>query len=109
MENYSMRAEDFSSKAAGSLVSVESGAQAFAPDRLPPSQALDAARLLGPLSVATTAVGRLDGTSRQIEHPEFLFRNYLRREAVLSSAIEGTQTTIPGLVLFDAGARGDRH
>ena len=103
-----MRAEDFGSRATGTLVVVENGALAFNPNRLPPSKALDAARLLGPLSEATTAVGRLDGTSRQIEHPEFLFRNYLRREAVLSSAIEGTQTTIAGLVLFDAGARGDR-
>lgn len=52
-------------------------------------------------------MGRLDGISRQIEHPEYLFRNYLRREAVLSSAIEGTLTTVAGLILFEASARGD--
>ncbi|HEY5426879.1 MAG TPA: Fic family protein [Candidatus Tumulicola sp.] len=79
----------------------------FIPAALPP-RALDSDRLLTPLAAATAAVGRLDGISRQIEHPEWLFRNYLRREAVLSSAIEGTHTTVEGLIRYEATAHGDR-
>jgi Fic family protein len=103
-----MRAQDFIEKGTGRLVEVQGGALAFIPAKLPPARELDTARLLLPLDAATTAIGRLDGISRQIEHPEYLFRNYLRREAVLSSAIEGTHTTVAGLILFEASARGDR-
>lgn len=103
-----MRAEDFTEKDTGRLVAVQGGALAFIPAKLPPARQLDTARLLLPFDAATTAIGRLDGISRQIEHPEYLFRNYLRREAVLSSAIEGTHTTVAGLILFEASARGDR-
>ncbi len=40
--------------------------------------------------------------ARQIERPELLFANYLRKEAVLSSAIEGTHTSLADLALFEA-------
>ncbi|TAM73466.1 Fic family protein [bacterium] len=103
-----MRREDFGAHATVHLVSVEGDALAFVPDKLPPRRSIDASRLLSPLDAATGAVARLDGISRQIEHPEHLFRNYLRREAVLSSAIEGTHTTVAGLVLYEVSARGNR-
>lgn len=46
-------------------------------------------------------VGRLDGLSRVIRHPEMLISFYIRKEAVLSSQIEGTQSTLTELLLFE--------
>jgi Fic family protein len=102
-----LRPEDYTAQAPGRLVAADGGL-AFIPNDLTLRRALNYDALVNALSDATASLGRLDGVSRQIEHPEFLFRNYLRREAVLSSAIEGTQTTVAGLVLFEASAHGDR-
>ncbi len=71
------------------------------PDALPP--VLDMGREVRlALSRADRALSRLEGMARQIERPDLLFRNYLRREAVLSSKIEGTRTTLAELVLYEA-------
>jgi Fic family protein len=53
------------------------------------------------LSEADQSVARLDALSSQLDKPEDLFHFYLRREAQLSSAIEGTHTTIAGLALAE--------
>lgn len=57
------------------------------------------------LSEAERALGRLAGAGRLLANPHLLVQPYLRREAVASSRIEGTQATISDL--FDAAARGD--
>ena len=46
-------------------------------------------------------VGRLDGLSTLIRNPEMLISFYIRKEAVLSSQIEGTQSTLTDLLLFE--------
>jgi Fic family protein len=46
-------------------------------------------------------LGRLDGLSTLIRHPEMLITFYIRKEAVLSSQIEGTQSTLTELLLFE--------
>ncbi len=75
---------------------------AFLPDRLPPQIDLGSKGLRTLLSAADRDLARLDGIARQIEHPEDLFGPYLMREAVLSSKIEGTRTTLAQLALFEA-------
>lgn len=75
---------------------------AFAPDPLPPAPPLVyGADLRRELSRADQMVGRLDGLSTLIRHPEMLINFYIRKEAVLSSQIEGTQSTLTELLLFE--------
>jgi hypothetical protein len=58
---------------------------------------------------ADRALGLLAGAGRTLPNPHLLSRTLLRREAVLSSRIEGTQASLSDLVLFEAGgARDDR-
>lgn len=84
---------------AGRFISQGSGYQAFIPNPLPPDPplALDAG-LLGLLEDAGTALGRLDGVAKVIPDPDFFVGMYVRREAVLSSQIEGTQSTLEDLL-----------
>ena len=60
--------------------------------------------LVAALSTADQAVGRLAGEGRQLPNPHLLIRPFLRREAVLSSRIEGTQATLGELLAAEAGA-----
>ena len=53
-------------------------------------------------------VGRLAGEGRRFPNPHLLIRPFLRREAVLSSRIEGTQATLGELLAAEAGASVDR-
>lgn len=76
--------------------------QAFVPNPLPPLPSLVYnAELRRELSRADQMVGRLDGLSTLIRHPEMLINFYIRKEAVLSSQIEGTQSTLTELLLFE--------
>ena len=51
-------------------------------------------------------LGRLDGLSSVLPHPDLLIHFYVRKEAVLSSQIEGTQSTLSELLLFELDAGG---
>lgn len=84
---------------AGRFVSQSSGYRAFIPAPLPPNPpvGLDG-DLLRLLSDADQALGRLDGVIQVIPDPEFFVAMYVRREAVLSSQIEGTQSTLEDLL-----------
>lgn len=74
---------------------------AFIPPPLPPKPALDFARLLPLVEEANQALGRLDGvTSILPDTPLFLYM-YVRKEALLSSQIEGTQSSLSDLLLFE--------
>jgi Fic family protein len=101
-----MDKDQFNDSAPGRLVDVTDAlgnrGAAFIPDELPPPRDFGAKSLRVALSDADRALSRLDGIARQIQRPDLLFRNYLRREAVLSSKIEGTHTTLADLVLFEA-------
>lgn len=76
--------------------------RAFVPDPLPPVPPLD---LAGPrqrlLERATLALGRLDSVSALLPDPQLFLYAYVRREAVLSSQIEGTQSSLSDLLLFE--------
>jgi Fic family protein len=76
--------------------------RAFVPLPLPPVPPLEIAgarqRLL---ERATLAVGRLDSISTLLPDPQLFLYSYVRREAVLSSQIEGTQSSLSDLLLFE--------
>jgi Fic family protein len=102
----------FAAAATGTLIPTIGGRKAFVPAPLPPS--LDVRRFLPQLSRATQAVGELKGIGRSVPNPLLLIRPLQRREAVSSSSMEGTYTTLSDLFLFEAGAsdaatRGDNR
>lgn len=85
-----------SSPAGGEMV------DAFVPNPLPPVPALEineARQRL--LERATLALGRLDSVSTLLPDPQLFLYAYVRREAVLSSQIEGTQSSLSDLLLFE--------
>lgn len=103
----------FGADAPGSLVPTIGGRKAFVPNPLPPAS-IDVARFLPELTRATQAVGELKGIGRSVANPLLLIRPLQRREAVSSSSMEGTYTTLTDLFLFEAGAneaatRGDNR
>ena len=83
------------------------GARAFAPAALPPPIQWTPS-LVRALSDADRAIGELAGEGRRLPNPHILMRPFLRREAVLSSRIEGTQATLGELLAVEAGASVDR-
>jgi Fic family protein len=102
----------FTAAATGTLIPTIGGRKAFVPAPLPP--ALDVTYFLPQLSRATQAVGELKGIGRSVPNPLLLIRPLQRREAVSSSSMEGTYTTLSDLFLFEAGAseaatRGDNR
>lgn len=80
---------------------------AFVPAPLPPELNWTP-RLIGALSDADRLVGRLAGEGGRLPNPHILIRPFVRREAVLSSKIEGTQATLGELLAAEAGATVDR-
>ena len=66
------------------------------------------AEVVSALSAADRAVGRLAGEGRRLPNPHLLIRPFVRREAVLSSRIEGTQATLGELLAAEAGAVVER-
>ena len=95
-----MKPSDFH-KASGKVVKLGTGQFAFMPAPLPPDIEYDAKLALA-LSRADTALSALDGLARQLPDPGLLVGPYLRREAVLSSRIEGTEAGISDLLLDEA-------
>jgi Fic family protein len=93
-----------SSNPAGRTVRVGLGKlayEAFVPNRLPPEFPLDR-QLFVALSDADRALGELSGLGRMLPNPDLLINPFIRKEAVLSSRIEGTQATITELYEFEA-------
>ena len=76
--------------------------RAFVPASLPPDPELDFdASLVARLERATQELGRLDGAARTLPRPELFLYHYVRKEALLSSQIEGTQSSLSDLLLFE--------
>ncbi len=91
---------------AGRFVLQPSGYSAFYPAALPPSPALDIdLEMVGLLSLADQWLGRLDGVTRTMPNPNLFVAMYVRREAVLSSQIEGTQSTLDDILAFELDRR----
>jgi hypothetical protein len=76
--------------------------RAFIPSPLPPIPALDlAGEREGLVERATLAIGRLDSVGILLPDPQLFLYAYVRKEAVLSSQIEGTQSSLSDLLLFE--------
>ncbi len=94
-ENMEMRA--------GRYVSQPTGYRAFIPAPLPPIPPVDlGGRLRELLSEADYALGRLDGAVLTLPSPDLFVFMYVRKEAVLSSQIEGTQSSLQNLLAAEA-------
>ncbi|AXX98664.1 Fic family protein [Profundibacter amoris] len=88
----------------GKLVTISTAgevAKALIPPALPPEPMVQMDQLYGPLERANRALGRLDGIASILpDTPLFLYM-YIRKEALLSSQIEGTQSSLSDLLLFE--------
>lgn len=93
-----MKATDYHNPLAGRIVRSLDGYDAFLPAPLPPTIDYDADLVLT-LSRADAALSELSGLGRHLPNPHLLISPYVRREAVLSSRIEGTRTSLSELLL----------
>ena len=99
-----------SSDRAGRYVLQPHGYRAFIPAGLPPTPAIQFTdKLQAVLSEADRALGRLDGSIGTLPDPDLFVFMYVRKEAVLSSQIEGTQSSLDDLLEVEASLfRQDR-
>jgi len=91
---------------AGRYVRQPTGYRAFIPAPLPPDPPVDlggAGRTL--LSRADLAIGRLDGVGLMLPSADLFLAMYVRREAVASSQIEGTRSTLDDVLVFELDPR----
>jgi len=99
-----MTPDAFTVHSSGRVIRVGQGQTAywaFVPNPLPPPLTFDAA-LIRSLSEADRALGELAGLGRTFPNPHLLINPFIRREAVLSSRIEGTQADLADLYAFEA-------
>jgi Fic family protein len=88
---------------AGRFEAQPAGYRAFLPAALPPDPALSmTGELPSLLSAADRALGRLDGSVLTLPRPDLFVLMYVRKEAVLSSQIEGTQSSLQDLLAAEA-------
>lgn len=91
------------SERAGRFLEAEAGPEgfwAFHPKPLPPALVIGERRQRL-LNRANQELGRLDGVTLLLPDPDQLLYSYIRKEAVLSSQIEGTQSSLSDLLLFE--------
>jgi len=75
--------------------------KAYMPDTLPPNPPIEMADLYSLQDQANLAIGRLDGISINVPDISLFLYMYIRKEAVLSSQIEGTQSTLDDLLMYE--------
>lgn len=91
------------SNRAGRYIRQPTGYRAFIPTPLPPDPPVAlSGELQGLLSQADRALGRLDGSVLTLPNPDLFVFMYVRKEAVLSSQIEGTQSSLQDLLAAEA-------
>ena len=91
----------------GQYLKQPSGYLAFIPAPLPPDPPLSIdPELASSLSEADRSLGRLDGVTSVLPNPDLFVAMYVRREAVLSSQIEGTQSTLEDVLKFEIDSKG---
>jgi len=74
---------------------------AYTPKGLPPFPSIEMEQIYQLLDKANVALGRLDGLSTILPDSSLLLYMYIRKEAVLSSQIEGTQSSLSDLLLYE--------
>ncbi len=98
-----MDAAEFIDSTTGTLIPTLEKASAFVPAPLPPN--IDLGVIALPMASAMQAIGELKGACRRLQNPYILVRPLQRREALTSSAMEGTFTTDDELLLTEAGIK----
>ena len=96
----------FTDQAAGRVVRTAQGYHAFVPNPLPPKFTWTPSAV-SLLSRADRALGELAGIGRSLPNPHLLILPFARREAVLSSRIEGTQASLSDLYAYEAAPSPD--
>ena len=96
-----MEPSDFGQNKAGKLIQGKLGYWAFVPSPLEPELKLDIP-FVKSLSKADRGLSELAGIARTLPNPHLFIRPFMRREAVLSSRIEGTQASLSDLLFFEA-------
>jgi Fic family protein len=95
---------------AGRYIKQREGYSAFIPAFLPPTPPIkmngDLTKLL---SDADRALGRLDGVTSILPNPNLFVAMYVKQEAVFSSQIEGTQSTLEDILEYEAGPSGENR
>ena len=99
-----MDIEAFKNSPAGKIIDTQKGYSAFVPNPLPPKVNYDET-IVQLLSEANRNLGNLNGIGTQLPNPALLIIPYVRKEAVLSSRIEGTQTSLSDLFYFEAARK----
>jgi Fic family protein len=95
-----MQPENFTTNAPGQPIRQAAGYWAFIPDPLPPTIPWSP-ELVEILSAADRALGELAGWGHTLPNPRLLTQPFIRREATLSSRIEGTRTSLTELYAYD--------
>src|SRR3990167_1720347 len=88
----------------GTYIAQEVGGEsykAFVPAKLPPTPSLDMQKLYPALEKATQALAELNSVTNAIPNTSLFIYMYVRKEALLSSQIEGTQSSFSDLMLFE--------
>ena len=96
-----MNPNDFRVPTAGQVVQTQNGYYAFIPARLPPDLVWSLP-LISALSEAERDLSRLATLAGAFRFPRLLTQPFMRREAVLSSRIEGTRTTLAELYTYES-------
>lgn len=83
--------------------------KAFIPTSLPPMPALELTqKLQSRINLAMLALGRLDAVSTLLPDARLFLYSYVRKEAVMSSQIEGTKSSLSDLMLYEMKWKGFR-
>ena len=99
-----MKNPDITDNSSGHLVPTIDGQMAFVPNNLPP-QLEWTSELITTLSDANLAIGQLHGVGLNLPNPNLLITPFIRREAEMSSRIEGTQAELKDIYLFEMEER----
>ena len=93
---------------AGIFIQQPSGYKSFIPKKLPPIPPIHMdSEMIGLLSKADRKLGRLDGVTQTLPNPELFVAMYVRKEAVLSSQIEGTQASLTDVLTEEKLKHGE--
>ncbi|MHC1720849.1 MAG: Fic family protein [Clostridiaceae bacterium] len=95
---------------AGTFIQQEKGYVAFIPKKLPPNPNINYDfEIISLLSAADRRLGRLDGITQTLPNPDLFVAMYVKKEAVLSSQIEGTQASLIDVLNEDESENGIRE
>ena len=105
-----MDIEKFKKSPTGRLIKTKANYRAFIPNPLPPA-GLDkfSAEFVGILSEADRGIGALKSLGRLVPNPNLLVAPYVRKEAVQSSRIEGTQASLSDIFYYEASKEKPKH